>query len=46
MKIEIINLVNFYGFVKPLKFEVIGVFVKLIENKGKFTLAANPDKLK
>ena len=31
---------------KHLKFEVIGVFIKLIENNAKFTIAANPHKLK
>ena len=43
MKIENITLKNFHGLEKPLKFEVIGVFVKLIENNGKFTIAANPN---
>ena len=46
MKIENITLVNFYGLVRPLKFEVIGVFIKLIENNAKFTIAVNPHKLK
>jgi len=42
MKKENITLVNFYGLVKPLKFEVVGIFIKLIENNARFTLAVNP----